>query len=171
MSIALNVFVPGTGLVLARRERWGTSLAFVFAVFGQVVLFGGWITPSSIPRSMTLVAAVGAVATWLVAQGLLLSRLSVLRGPAFPSDKATLLQLGREALEDGIYVNARLAIESALALDDEDVVANVLWARLMTLMGRFSEARRAWRRVQQLDPGGDYRREAVAALRQLPSER
>ena len=72
-------------------------------------------------------------------------------------------------MEDGIYVNARLALESALALDDEDVTVNVLWARLMTLMGRFDEARGAWQRVKQLDRGGSYGREAVSALRQLPS--
>ncbi len=169
MSIALNVIVPGTGLVLARRERSGTALAFLFCAFGLVALMGGWITPASIPRSMTFLAAAGAVSMWLAAQGVLWSRLSALNSADFDDQKATLVQLASEAMGDGIYVNARLALESALALDDEDVVVNALWARLMTLMGRFGEARRAWGRVEQLDQEGTYRREASEALRQLPA--
>lgn len=171
MSIALNVVVPGAGLVLAKRERWGTALAFIFCALAQITLFGGWITPASIPRSLTLLAACGAVATWLAAQGMLWSRLSALRESDLASEKATLIQLGTEAIEDGIYVNARLALESAMELDDEDVTVNVLWARLMTLMGRFREARRTWRRVRQLDRSGRYAQEAASALRQLPSEK
>jgi hypothetical protein len=167
----LNVVMPGVGLVLARRERWGTALAFVFCAFGQVALFGGWITPASIPRSMTFIAIAGGVAVWIAAQAMLWSRLSELSVPDFPQQKSTLIELATEAMEDGIYVNARLALESALALDDEDIMTNVLWARLMTLMGRFPDARRAWRRVQHLDGNGSHGCEAGRALRQLPSEK
>lgn len=171
VSIALNVLVPGTGLVLVGRERWGTTLALLFCALGQVALFGGWITPASIPRPMTFVAVVGAVGVWVVAQLMLAGRLSAWRAPGLDEEKSALIELASEALDRGIYVNARLALESALTLDDEDVTVNVLWARLMTLTGRFDEARRAWRRVEQLDRTGESGREAREALRQLPTGR
>ncbi len=170
ISIALNLFVPGSGLVLVKRERWGMALACVFCASGHVALFGSWITPASISSSVTLVGWAGVAASWVAAQALMWSRVSVLRSPDFDSQQAVLRQMGAEAIEDGIYVNARLALQSALALDDEDLDTNVLWARLMTLVGRFPEARRTWRRVQQLDGEGRYRQESAEALRQLPSD-
>lgn len=171
ISIALNIIVPGTGLVLVKRERWGVAFAFLFCALGQIALFGGWITPASIPRPMTYLAMVGATGIWVAAQGLLWSRLSALKDPSLSDQKSTLIELAIDAIEDGIYVNARLALESALALDDEDILANVLWARLMTLMGRFPEARRAWKRVALLDPSGEFGSEAAEVLGQLPSEK
>ena len=91
--IALNVVVPGAGLVLARRERWGTALAFLFCAFGQVLLWGVWLTPASIPRSMTLLAAVGTAATWFTAQGLLWSYLSSRRGTDLRQERSALIEL------------------------------------------------------------------------------
>lgn len=170
IGIALNVIVPGSGMVLVRRERWGTALAFLFCALGQVALFGGWITPASIPRSMTYPALVGAAVVWVAAQVAFWSRIKALKDPALSDQKAMLIELASDAIEDGLYVNARLALESALQIDDEDAVVNAMWARLMTLMGRFQQARRAWKRVQQLDSGGELRRQAAAALRELPSD-
>lgn len=170
IGIALNVIVPGSGLVLVRRERWGTALAFVFCALGQVALFGGCITPASIPQSLTYPALIGAAAVWVAAQVSFWSRIKASKDPALPDQKAVLIELASDAMEDGIYVNARLALESALEIDDEDPLVNALWARLMTLMGRFHQARRAWKRVQQLDSGGQLRREAAAALRELPAD-
>ena len=168
-SMALNVLVPGAGLVLVGRERWGTAFALLFCALGQVALFGTWITPASLPHAMTFAAMMGVACVWIAAQVMLAGRLSARRGPGLDEEKSALIELAGEALERGIYVNARLALESALTLDDEDVTVNVLWARLMTLTGRFDEARRAWRRVQQLDRMGESGREAGEALRQLPT--
>lgn len=171
LCIALNVFMPGTGLVLAKRERWGTALALFFCVAGQVVIYGAWLTPASIPKAMTALAAAAMVVIWLTAQAKLYTRLSQLTSPDLESQIRDLIVLSKEAIEDGVYVNARLALESALTLDDEHVQVNVLWARLMTLMGRFPEARRTWKRVLELDKDGRYGREAESALQELPQTR
>ncbi len=171
LCIALNVLMPGTGLVLAKRERWGTALALFFCVSGQVFLYGAWLTPASVPKAMTLLAAIVLVVTWMSAQGMLYARLTQLSSVDLDSQIKDLVVLSKEAIEDGVYVNARLALESALSLDDENVQVNVLWARLMTLMGRFPEARRSWKRVCQLDKDGLYGREAESALRELPPDR
>jgi len=168
--IALNVLVPGAGLVLLRREWLGTALAFLFCGFGQLGLLGGWIIPGSIPHGVTWLAAATSVVVWIVAQALFWSRWAALHHPSVPQQKAALIQLASEAMGEGIYVNARLALESALALDDEDLAANLLWARLLTTMGWFPEARKAWRRVEQLDQDRRHHREVVTTLRQLPSD-
>ncbi len=84
-------------------------------------------------------------------------------------EKASLIQMATEALADGVYVNARLALESAMDLDDEDLMVNLLWARLMTRLGRIPEARSAWRRVGELDREKEFHHEVSMILKQLPS--
>ena len=43
----------------------------------------------------------------------------------------------------------------------------VLWARLMTALGRFKDSRRAWKRV--INTGDErYLREAVSTMDRLP---
>lgn len=169
-SIAVNTLIPGGGLILVRRERQGAPLAFCFGFFASLGIVGGWITPGSIPPRMTLVCLFVAAIVWIAAQIMLWVHVWGARDPGLHEQKAALLQLASEALQDGIYVNARVALESALRLNDEDVLANLLWARLMTLTGRFPEARRAWRRVEELDREKEFQNESAAALRQIPAE-
>jgi hypothetical protein len=171
VCILLNSLVPGGGLILLRRERLGVSLALCFCAAGELAILGEWLLPASVPRWVTLPGLATACGVWIVAQALLWSRLRTLSDPGLAEQKSTLIQLAREAMGDGIYVNARVALESALALDDEDLAANVLWARWLMTMGRFPDARRAWLRVEQLDRHDEYSRESMAALRQLPSEK
>jgi hypothetical protein len=170
LPIALNVLLPGAGLILLRRERCGVAVAFLFSAAAQLMLWGTLLIPATVPGSITLWAAATSGAIWLVAQGLLWSGLRAVRDANLPAEKAMLIQLASEAMNDGIYLNARLALESALTLDDEDLVVNLLWARLLTTTGRFGEARGAWRRVEQLDRTSRHRREVTAALQQLPPE-
>jgi Flp pilus assembly protein TadD len=66
------------------------------------------------------------------------------------------------------YAEALDILQVAMTLSDEDVAANIQWAELMTLMGRFRQARRAWRRVLQLDRTGQHRRRTTEALAALP---
>jgi hypothetical protein len=67
----LNLIVPGTGLILARREWLGFLLAVIFGICGNVALAGGFIAPAAIPPWLTGVAAVLTLLAWVVAQVLL----------------------------------------------------------------------------------------------------
>jgi len=169
LSIVLNLLVPGCGLILMQRETLGTALAFAFAALGVVGVSGSWITPMSIPVSLTVVSLSGAAGVWGLGQLLLVSRWRTMYGANRLDEKASLIQMATEALADGVYVNARLALESAMDLDDEDLMVNLLWARLMTRLGRIPEARSAWRRVGELDREKEFHHEVSMILKQLPS--
>ena len=71
-------------------------------------------------------------------------------------------------MEDGRFSEARELLQIALAMNDEDLEVHVLWARLLTLTGKFDEARPAWERVIRLDEDGVYRVEAVEAVDHFP---
>ena len=80
-----------------------------------------------------------------------------------------LLRDGAErAVDEGRFADARELLHQAMVLDDRDPAVRGQWARLMTLTGRFGEARRAWRSVLRQDPDDDRRSEAIMALESLP---
>ena len=82
---------------------------------------------------------------------------------------AALVERAAEAVARRAYAEATELLQVAMTLDDEDLPASIRWAELMTLMGRFGQARRAWRRVLQLDrSSGRRRRQALEALASLP---
>lgn len=72
MAWLLNVIVPGTGLIVRRREWLGFSLALVFGICGNVALAGWLIAPAAVPRWLVHVAAGLCGLSWLLSQWLML---------------------------------------------------------------------------------------------------
>jgi hypothetical protein len=64
----LNLFLPGTGLILARREWLGFLLAIVFGICGNVALAGWFVAPAAIPPWLAGIATVLAFLFWTLAQ-------------------------------------------------------------------------------------------------------
>lgn len=64
----LNVIVPGSGLVLRRREWLGLLLSLVFAICANLAVAGWLVAPAAVPRWLTILAALLAVGSWLFAQ-------------------------------------------------------------------------------------------------------
>lgn len=167
-ATALNLLLPGSGLILARREWLGLTQAILFTTFSQVSIFGLWIAPAAIPGWALVGSVVAATATWCVAQWLLRRRLRVLSDPTISSQISTCHQLADAAIREGRLDDARGALNVALTVDDECLETNVRLARLHLLMGQFEHARKAWRLVEQLDRKRAFRREMVESLRRLP---
>ncbi len=67
----INFLLPGTGLILVRREWLGFLLAIVFGICGNVALAGWFIAPSAVPLWLTRIAESMTVLAWLVSQILL----------------------------------------------------------------------------------------------------
>lgn len=162
MSWALNLIIPGTGLIFLRREWLGMWMAFVFAICCNLALAGRLITPEAVPPWLTLTATLLAVFTWILAQylhyrqGLVLVRTAEVM--------AQLLAGVREALAANDLERAKRELTSAVALDDECAEVHVLRAHVSKCAGNDAEARVAWRRVIQLDLQNEWADEARKAL-------
>lgn len=163
MAWLLNVILPGTGLIIRRREWLGLSLAMVFSISVQVAIAGSLIAPETVPFWLVrLAAALGAV-SWFLSQylcyrqGLILSRIQ--RG------LSNLVSEARAAMEGRDFVAAERAVDSGLALNDEDVELHVLKARLFAHQGNSQAARKEWRRVVKLDHDKRFLDEARNAVR------
>jgi hypothetical protein len=162
MAWLLNLLLPGTGLILRRREWLGFLVAVVFGLLGNLALAGLLIAPEALPGWLIRSALGGAGLVWISAQAMLW-RQGVLAA-ARARGLELILQQARAALAAHDAEGARLCLESGLALDDESVEVHVLWARLFTIEGDDSGRQRAWRRVLELDLRRVYRAEAIAAL-------
>ena len=168
-AIPLNVLLPGSGLILARRSWLGFVLALLFTGCAQVTLWGAWIAPEMVSSPLLAAAAGGGALLWLAAQGLLLRQLRRIPNPTdHRSQLATCFALADQAVVEGRFAEARGALDVALTVDDENPETYAKLARLTAKVGRYGEARRAWRTVADLDREGRYHREMVQALEHLP---
>jgi hypothetical protein len=170
LAIICNLVVPGSGLIVLRREWFGVAVAVLFGILAEVVLLGVLIVPATIPPWVTTLCFSAALFVWLGGQWRLWVRLRSADGPALEGELALLRERAAAAASERSYARATDIVRVALTLNDEDLACNVQQAELMTLMGRFAQARRAWRRVQSLDRKGEYRQQVADALAALPEK-
>jgi hypothetical protein len=121
----LNLILPGTGLILLRREWLGFCLAMVFGISGNIALAGWLIAPLAVPPALTTLALLLAIMSWLAAQLLLHREIAEARRQS--AQLQVLLQGARASLGRGDLEAARLELEGSLALDAEN--AEVYWLR------------------------------------------
>ena len=167
-AAALNVLAPGAGLVLLRREWLGLSICLLFGLLAQLALWGLFIVPASVPRSVSVAAGVGAALIWGWAQWLVVIRARLVLGPVADEAIEVLLARAREAIERGEYQRCRHFVRLAQSIDDGHADVQHVWASLLTMTGQFRDARRAWERLLLLDPPREARRTAIDALEKLP---
>ena len=165
LAWVLNIFVPGTGLILCRREWHGFSLALLFGICGNVALAGWLIAPRAVPAWLTWLAVAIAGGCWAASQWLLHHQLQLLRHCAAALE--AILNQARSALRSGDLAAARMAIESGAALDDENLDLLVVSAELCERGGDDHGRRTAWHKIIRLDRRGRYRQLARQALGEL----
>ena len=165
MSWILNLLIPGTGLIIRRREGLGVCLALVFGIGGNLALAGFLIAPEAIPKWLSWFGFGLAAFAWLAAQPLLWRQGRELarreRG------LAAILGEARSALDMGDLASARTSIETGVAIDEENVELTVLWARLCVIEGDRQAAQMAWQRVLRLDMERRYSADAKAELERM----
>ena len=74
MTLLLNVLIPGVGLILRGRHWLGFSLAMLFGLSANTAIAGWLVAPVAIPLFYTWTATVLTIASWILAQVLLLHR-------------------------------------------------------------------------------------------------
>jgi len=168
-AIVMNVLVPGAGLILLGRVEVGMAASILFTFCAEAAVCGMLIAPASMPAWVTVGSGSLAVAVWAVAQWLLKDRLVTLRDPELSKELYAICSEAEAAIARQELLEAKGLLQIALRTDPDSVETLVLWARLMTLLGQFLPARRAWRRVMK---SGDARfaHEASEAIRQLPEK-
>lgn len=168
LPVLFNVAVPGTGLVALGRPWVGSSLAGSFLLAAEVGILGLLVAPASVSRGVSVAALVAAGVVWLAGQGVLLARIRFVRSAHLPRELAILHRLAERAISRSDLGTAQAAIAVALSMDDTDVQSHLLRARVLTLAGRRSKARRAWLRVKRLDVNHRYAEEIEQNLEVSP---
>jgi len=169
LAILCNIAVPGSGLILLQKEWLGVTLSLLFGLAATAGLWAVFITPASVPGWLAGASLTAAAVCWMGGQYVLRSRLRTFGDPAIAREVRALREQATQRAAWGDYEEAGNLLSVALALDDEDLETNVQLAELLTLLGRFEPARRAWLRVGRLDRRGAYRRHVAEALDQLPA--
>lgn len=167
-AIALNLLLPGSGLILAQREWTGFMLALLFTAGAQITLFGTWIAPGAVANWLTAVGAGAAAAAWVAGQCMLVTSIRTRFGQAREEQISTCFALADEAMKHGKFEEACGAIDVAMTVDDENPETYVRRARLSALIGEYDHAREAWRKVAELDRRKLFHREMADALGALP---
>ena len=168
-AIWVNVLIPGAGLIILRREWLGLTVALLFGVLAASGIWGCLITPASVGTWSVGLLLAGAALIWLGGQFLLRRQLAVFSDPSLAGEVERLRQQAADSASAGDYSQALSMLRLALSLNDEDLDTLVQEADLLTALGRFREARRAWRQVERLDRRQRYRRRIVEALQRLPA--
>lgn len=169
IAILCNLVVPGSGLIVLQRDWLGVTLSLVFGVTATVGVWSVWITPASVPGWASVVSLAVAGACWVAGQAAMRRQLQNYRSADVLAEVRSLREQALERTSAGDYDAAHRLLRFALSLDDEDVETHVQVAELLTLVGRFRPARRAWQRVDRLDREGTYRRHVAAALDRIPT--
>ena len=167
-AVVLNIVLPGSGLILARKHWSGLAWVVLFTTATQIVLWSLWVAPGAIPHWTTTICLGGVAALWVTCQVKLVSSIRVLTDPTRHSQIQTCYELFDQATKAGRYDEARGALDVALTVDDENPDTYARLARLTALVGKYDEARQAWRVVDQLDHRGIFRREMTESLSRFP---
>lgn len=168
-AIGLNLIAPGAGLVILRREWLGLTVAVLFAALAQLTVFAVLIEPSSTLSSGPLLLGIATGVVWLFGQLVNIVRAGRVLGERARQKIASIVNQVSRALAEQQYGDAARLLEAALAIDDECVDLRMAQARVLTVMGRFDQARVAWEAVLDLDVQGSHRAEAIGALDRLPT--
>ncbi len=167
VACLLNILVPGTGLVWLGRPWLGLSLAVWFALSVEVALCGWLIAPATIPWAITGLAGVLAASAWLVGMAVLMLRLRMLHDRNLDVELERMREHALEAMARGDLRSANAVLRIALSLDDAHLETQILWARVLTELGRKKSARRAWRGASRLDEEDRYGAEIHQAIQKL----
>ena len=104
----LNLLIPGSGLIVRRREWLGFSLSLVFGISGNIALAGWLIAPEAMPGWLVRAAMAMTAGSWILAQilfwrhGVVIRRHAEVAHSAATADKPHHLQsLVRTARQNG----------------------------------------------------------------------
>lgn len=156
---AVNLVLPGGGLILAGAIASGVVLGLTFAVAGNLALVAVLLFPddfSALGRGLCMAVA-GVV--YVVAQVRLRGAVREERQRVLQRDRAAALRRVVACVEQDDWVGAVAAIRSIEHLAGTDLAIAYRLAFVLSQAGQVPEALAAWRQVRALDRHGVYRAE------------
>lgn len=162
MAWALNIFLPGTGLIIRRREWLGFAISLLFAIGGNVALAGLLIAPATIPYWLTLLAIGLCILTWVLSQVMFIRQRRLLERQAHAV--AALLQEARSYVSAGQLEDACLAVENGVAIDNENIELHLLRAGLCKRTRDERGHAESLKRLRKLDSRRNFRSEVENIL-------
>lgn len=167
-ALWLNALVPGTGLIALQRGSAGLPLAISFFVTTETSLFGLLIMPKAMGSTITTAAMILSAVIWLIAQILLLRRISDVHDLEHQIQAALRIDQARQAVLLAEWGNAKRLLEEAADYDAEQPELNWLLAKVLSAVSRSDVAACQWRLLRQVDRSGRYAQDIERALAPLP---
>lgn len=171
VAAALNLLVPGAGLVLVGAVWNGLILGLIFTALANFVLWSLLIAPDDFSAHVRGLAAGVLGGAYLAAQIRLARIVRDREQRERTAARRQALWAAREHLAGGAYAQALAALEAVRPLADKDVLVAYRFAQAYTGLGDADAAQQAWDRLQALDRHHVYReqlragRETLALLR------
>jgi hypothetical protein len=170
-AAALNLLLPGGGLILVGATGSGLLIGLVFAACANFALAAPLLFPDDFPRPAQLAGVVLTAAMYLLAQARLAQSVRDLRRKSQAAVRRRVLAQTQELLARGDAAGALAAILALVDTDHDDLLVVFRLAQALTAAGDVTAARAAWLRVRELDPHGLYRQQIRAHLAGLETAR
>jgi len=182
---ALNLLVPGTGLVLAGRLAEGLALGVVFLLAANVAVWATLLTPDDFSSPSRLASILVGAACYLGAQVRFVDALRRREARAAELRRRDALALAQQYLVRGDCASAYAVLEALGDLKSRDLLVAYRLAQALSGLNDLpaapdgggalrhrqadlrQEAQRAWEQVRRLDRDGIYRDQVRKALKAL----
>ena len=184
---ALNLLVPGTGLVLTGSLAEGLGLGVAFLLAANIAVWATLLTPDDFSAAGRAASLLTATICYLAAQVRLVDALRRQQVRAAELRRRNALAQAQHYLARGDYASACSALEALADLKSHDLLVAYRLAQALsglseataghdgsgtTCPGRADlrrQALEAWEQVRRLDRDGIYRDQVREALKALDS--
>jgi hypothetical protein len=162
--IALNLFVPGGGLIVAGRLGWGAFIGLLFLLSANAWIYAALIAPddfSALARAVLLLSAAGAYAAAQV--GLIQAIRDLRNDRAVHARRGVIASAERWLAGNGDGTPSAEDLTHLAALARDDLLAAYRHAQILGKLCDPATAD-AWRHVARLDKHQIYRAQVERAL-------
>lgn len=161
---ALNLLVPGLGIIWLGRAVAGLVFGLVFAACANLAVCAVLLVPGDLPAWAPPLAIGLATGAYLGCQVQLVRSSREHREAEQQRIRRAALTAVREALERGDYSAGLAALAPVSHLAAQDLLVAFRLAQLLTAVGDTQAALAAWRQVRALDRHHIYRDEWRTAV-------
>lgn len=164
---AVNLLLPGGGLILLGEVASGLLVGIAFAACANFALLAVLLFPDDFGRSLEALGIGVAGGSYFGAQLRMAQTVRGLRERALTAERRRILWTVRGLCARGQYGEALKVISPLSTREPDDVLVAYRVAQILSEAGTVHAARAAWQRVRELDRHGVYRQQARTFEAQL----
>lgn len=158
-AAALNLLLPGGGLIAVGATAPGMLVGLLFAVCANFAVAAVLLFPDDVPRIWQNLGIGLAAGSYIGAQIRLVQTLRAQRVTAAAALRRRILTDVQLHLDAGDAAAALAALQPLEQHAAHDLLVAVRFAQALTAAGRVDDAGEAWARVRRLDHHGLYRQQ------------